>query len=812
MLLNYLKSALRATRRRFGYTAINVVGLAVGIAVCLLITLFVRHELSYDRFHADAEQIYRLTADWGEVAEPGHTWPTIRTMRDENPSLTIAPFFEARGVVTRATNRFNERVFVAKPAFFDVFTFPVARGTAKDALEEPYTAVVTPSIAEKYFGDANPVGQTLTMKGLQGQGQEVTVTVGGVLEPIPEASHFHPQIILSWATFDAAYNFSEERRNAWGNNGYRAYLKVPDGSEPEVLADRFMEQAKARAGEDWNGATLGLQPLTRIHLHSNLNNEIEPTGSATYVYLFAAVALFVLVLACVNFVNLATARATERAREVGVRKSVGAHRGQLVGQFMAEAFVLSVAALGLAVALAAAALPLFRRLTEIDFPFGILADPFTIGALLVITIVATLGAGGYPAFVLSRFEPAAVLSASSPGGSTRGGGSPVLRKGLVVFQFATAVVLIAGTVVAYWQLDYLQDASLGFDQEQVLTLPEPPTDATASAAHTFLTAAEEQPGVTAVARASDPLPSEPRAGNAFVFDAPDVPEDQQHILRVVAVDHRFFGSIGVKPIAGRTFQRGRGTDSSAVVLNRTAYDLLAGDLPAGERAPSKAIGRTLDSGWPVDDPTMIGVVEDFHFRSLRQRLEPVAFFLAPRNGPGFQSFYLRVDATQAEQVLSRVEGVWRNLFPEAPFQYTFADQAFAASYRAEQRLGTLFSVFAGLAVFIACLGLLGLAAFTARQRTKEIGIRKALGASSRQIVQLLSKDFAGLVAGAVVVAVPVAYVVLQQWLSTFAYHIDLGVGVFVLAGGGALLVALLTVSTQAFRAARTDPAEVLRSE
>lgn len=462
-----------------------------------------------------------------------------------------------------------------------------------------------------------------------------------------------------------------------------------------------------------------------------------------------------------------------------------------------------------AVGLAGLAMPLFRPLTGMEVQLDVLADPFALATLLGITVVAALGAGSYPAFVLSRFDPVAVLSGSSRGGTQRG--ASTLRKGLVVFQFAIAVVLIAGTITAYWQLGYLQEARLGFDQEQVVTVPMPPAADSTALSRAFAKEAEQMPGVRTVSRASETLPSELLSGNSYAFADLGVPREAYHGLRVVSTGPGFFETLGVDPIAGRTFERGRGGDSSAVVLNREAYERLANDLPAGQQTPRAAVGRTLRAhgGWPIERPRLIGVVENFHLATLHESIEPVIFVL---NTDMINTYYLRVDANQASQVLSEVESIWHRLYPGAPFNYTFADQAFAGAYRAEQRMSTLFSVFAGLAVFIAGLGLLGLAAFAVRQRRKEIGIRKAIGASVTQVMGLFSKDFAQLVAIAIIVAVPVAYVALDGWLDTFAYRIDLGPGIFLLAGGGALLVALMAVSTQVLRVARVDPATTLRDE
>jgi len=809
MLRNYLVTAIRSLRRHLSYTAINVMGLAVGMAACLLIALFVRHELSYDDFHEEADRIYRLVSDFGDTEMAATTWPTIRAITEQNSSLPVAPFFEASAVVHRGSRQFNEDpVFVARPSFFDVFTFPTRSGTTKAAFRQPYTAVLTPAMAEKYFGGANPVGKTLEMTGLNWGDETVQVTVTGVLEPIPEASHFHPQIIVSWTTMDAAFNFTERMSDGSGG-GFRAYFKLPDGTSPDSLAVTFTEQAKTRLGDDGIGATLRLQPLTDIHLYSDLSLELEPNASAAYVSLFAAIALFILLLAGVNFVNLSTARSLERAREIGVRKTIGAARSQIIRQFFAEAAVLVGGALGLAVLLAVLARPLFETLTGVPLPADVFTAPYTLGALAVIGLTTALGAGSYPALVLSRFNPAQVL-----GGARSGSTEPrasFLRKGLVVFQFATAVVLVTGTLGAYWQLDYLQQADLGFDAQQVVTVPRPPAAESTAVSQTFLREATQQPGVTTVSQASEPLPGKLQASVELAVSGLGIPAGKRPSVRLVTVGRQFFETLGVEPVAGRTFERGRPADSSAVVLNRAAAENLLTDLPSAERSLSAAVGRSVDVsiGWLGETAEVIGVVDSLHLATLHQPIQPMAFFL---NSTLLDTYYLRIEANEMTPALTGLERVWRRFFPNAPFAYEFADQSFAAAYQADQRTASLMGLFAGLAILVSCFGLLGLAAFAARQRRQEIAVRKAVGASARQIVVLFSRDFLRLVGLAIAVAVPVAYIALSLWLDTFAYHFDLGPGVFLLASGGALLIALATVSTQALRAARIDPATTLRDE
>jgi putative ABC transport system permease protein len=808
VLRTYVVTALRALRRHLGYTVVNVGGLAVGIAACLLIGLYVRHEWSYDRFHEDAERIHRVVGDYGASVEPVAPWPAVRTLRQQNPSLTIAPFFEVDALVGRKTRHTNEKhVYVAKPAFFDVFTFPLRRGEA--TLGRPYTAVLTPDMAEKYFGDADPIGKSLEVTGLT-RDSTLSVTVTGVLEPIPDASHFHPRLVVSWATLDAAFGFSEKQRNSWQGGAFRAYLKVPEGTPPSALGDRFTRQVQQRAEDQWStDVSFWLQSITAIHLHSDFTLEIEPNGSAAYVYLFIGVGGIILLLAGVNFVNLALARSVERTREVGVRKAVGAGRGHIVRQFLAEAAVLAGGAAALALGLAAAALPLFRTLTGIPLARGVLVEPATLALLAGIAAVVALGSASYPAFVLSRFDPATVLGSASRGAARGGRQASGLRRGLIVFQFAAAVVLAAGTIAAAWQLDYLQAADLGFAKEQVVTVPMPPSATDGRPA--FQRELEQQPGVQAVSRASASLPASLVRSAGFAFAEADRPKKDYHNLRFVTVGRDFFEALGAEPAAGRFFDPDRAADASTVVVNRAAADLLAQDLAPDAPMPEAALGRTLTStvDWLVDQSRVVGVVEDVRLATLYESAEPVVFV---PTSILHRTYYLRVDGAGAEPALTEAEEVWNEFFPDAPFAYEFADRAFASAYRADQRTGTLFGVFAALAFAIAGLGMFGLAAFAVRQRRREIGVRKAIGATAEQIVGLLSKDFVRLVAWAIGVAVPVAYVGIRWWLGTFARHIDLGGSVFLLASGGAIVVALTAVGLQAVRAARIDPAQVLRSE
>jgi putative ABC transport system permease protein len=796
MLKNYLTVALRSLRRRPGYTFINVAGLGVGLACCFLIALFVREELSYDRFHERADRIVRITSDWGNFSVPSTNWPFVQAFRTEYPDVEVATLLRYGGAVRRDDRHFSEpEIFYANPALFEVFSFTLEHGDPDAALAEPFTAVLSETAARKYFGDTDPVGQTLQIYG------EMDATVTGVLAAPAGPSHVTPDFVLSWKTLDAMGYLDGFD---WGNNSVYTYVLLPDGRAAEALEAELPAVAERHAGDSWNGATLALQPLTSIHLHSDHNMELAANGRAATVTLFAAIALFILLLACVNFMNLATAQSMERAREVGIRKSVGAHRGQLARQFLAEALVLAVLGLGVAVVLVTLALPLFRTLADralvVDAGTVVPAVTVALGLTLVVGFVA----GSYPALVLSSFRPAEVLK----GAFSTSGRGVLLRKGLVVFQFAISVALLIGTFVVYQQLDFLRSASLGFDEAQVVSV-----DLQGEAPDAFLAALERQPAVIEAAASSESLPSELLDGDGLAFDNATSIEDFVGV-RTVAVSPEFFDVLDVPLVAGRSFVAGSAPDSASFVLNETAARLLMAKVSErGLATPSDLVGEEMLVNGPVSMggsvAPVLGVVQDFNMATLHETVEPVRFVLLPDR---FDAVLARVQPGSADDAVGALRAAWQEAYPDALFEYRFTDAAFDAAYRSEERLGTLFTVFAGLAIFIGCLGLFGLAAYAAEQRRKEIGVRKVLGATVTDIVVLLARDFVVLVAAAALVAAPVAYLAMDRWLDDFAYRVELGPLLFVAAGLVALVIALATVSGQAFRAATADPVKALRTE
>ncbi|MEM1041798.1 MAG: ABC transporter permease [Bacteroidota bacterium] len=789
MWKNYLKTALRALRQQPGTTAITIVGLAVGMAACLLIALWVQDELSYDRFHADADRTYRVLREFDipDLQATIGTTPSALApaLEDGVAAVDLAVrVLRTAPVVERGTSTFVEPdVLRADAAFFDVFSFPTLRGEAR--LGQPGTVVLTEAMAAKYFPGTDPLGQTLRVGG---EDLEVTAVAANA----PANSHLQFDFVAPLGTTDMG----------WGYNNYATYVRLRDGQPAGAALAQIAEviQPHTQARNEREAAMIGggdafiphLQPITGIHLGHGVPVEIESSGNVLYVFIFAALAVFILLLAGINFVNLATARSAERAKEVGMRKTLGASRGQLVRQFLSESVLLSLGALVLALGLSSLCLPFLEQLSGKALSLGaVLGGPQALWTVALALAVGLL-AGGYPAFVLSGYRPARVLK----GAGRDGRGGHRLRQGLVVFQFALSIALLAGTAIVFSQLDFMQSQGLGFDQANVLLIEEVETlDGRRAAFEDEIAALPGVEGVTS----GFSVPG--RLFMNSMWPAME-PGGEAHNLDYSFVDFDYTDLFGIEIVAGRSLSRSLATDSFSVLINEAA----ARDYGW---SPEEALGQTLMRDERSDRPYRVaGVTEDFHYRSLHAEVYPLVLF-GPLRDPRYVAVRLAPDRVPA--TLEQIDARW-DRFSDLPFAYSFLADNLAAQYRTEERLSALFGVFAGLAVLIGCLGLFGLAAYTAQRRTKEIGVRKVLGASVAHIVALLSKDFVVLVLVAFALAVPVAYLAMQRWLEAFAYRIDLRLGLFVLAGGLALAVALVTVGYQAARAALADPVESLRYE
>lgn len=799
MLKSYLTLAFRALRKHRLYSILNVAGLAVGLASFFLIALFIADEMSYDRYHKDADRVYRVAREWVDAAGD----PTLRVARISAP---IGPALEAEfadveaaariwgngGLIGYAGEHFDEYGFYfASANVFDVLTIPLLEGNPATALQEPFTIILTAEKARKYFGDEDPMGKVLQLD------TEYDLRVTGVVDDLPGNSHFEFDFLASMSTLEAI--LADDAFSSWrGNNSFGTYVRLAERADADRLEAEFTTYLNRQYTEE-QGMTswLFLQPLTGIHLHSNLATEFGPTGDAVHVYLFATVALLVLLIACFNFMNLATARTARRAREVGVRKVLGARRRQLAVQFLGEALLTSLLALVVGLLLAAVLLPFFNDVAAKDISLNTLQSGGAALALIGVAVVVGLLAGSYPAAYLSAFGPAEALRRNT------GRRRSALYKALVVVQFGIAFVLAAGVGAVFKQLDFVADRPLGFDKEQIVVLPgsEDITRRFGSIRERLMA----HPGVQSVT-ASRLIPSNTLLDQIDV--RAEVGRDVELIrgISLLPVDHDFMKTYGVRFAVGRDFSTSMASDSTeAFLLNEAAVRQI------GWTSPIEAVGRpiTLEGTSLVRSGRVIGVVEDFHFESLHERISPIVFVIMPER---HRLVSVKVSGDDLSGVLAFLSERWKDYRPGYPSTYTIIETEVEGMYASERRLGRVLVYFALLALFVACLGLFGLASYAAEERTKEIGIRKVMGATAEQIVALLSKDFARYVVLALVIAAPLVYLASARWLENFAYRTELGAGFFLMIAALILFTALATVSYQAVRAAVADPAKSLRYE
>jgi len=806
MFSNYLKIALRNLRRNKVFTAINVLGLALGLATCMVILLFVQHELSYDRYNEKADEIVRVVIKGrmqGDDLKEAHVMPPVAAaLKKEYPEVLDATRIRNMGrprIAYGARMFRDDQLAFVDSNFFRVFTLPLIKGNARTALLQPNSVVITREVAKKYFGDADPIGKVLVFKDAN-----ASLTVTGLMDAVPEASHFH------FGLFASMSSLQEARSDSWMESNFFTYLVLPKGYDYHRLearlpqtVDRYIAPQMERALHmtltqfRQNGSSIGLylQPLTDIHLHSDLTQDLEPYGDIQYVYIFSVIAVFILLIACINFMNLSTAGAAKRSREVGIRKVLGSEKRQLIQQFLSESLLLTALALVLALGIVWSVLPLFNQLTGQRLTLDLTRSPWLIPGLLLAGLFTGLLAGSYPAFFLSAFNPIAVLKTRS-GGDRKSAG---LRSGLVVFQFFISICLIIGTAVVYQQLSYIQHKQLGYDREKVVVVEE--TYWLGKNLNAFREQLRQDPRIASVS-ASEYLPAGTSDNNNF-FVWPD--DESLRLIKSIryGVDENYLGTLRMSLAAGRNFSREFGADSTAAIVNETAARAFGWVADA-------AIGHTLSKfeGGVKKTWHVVGVVKDFNFKSLHQRITPVVMVLDRMDG----TTIARIRTDDIPGVLASMRKNWGALTAEAPFTYSFLDDRYDQMYKNERHTGLLLTIFAGLTIFVACLGLFGLATFTAEQRTKEIGIRKVLGADVKGIVALLASGFLRLVGLAFVLAAPVAWFFMNKWLQDFAYPVSIGYDVFLLAAGTAFMIALLTISVRAIRAATANPVKSLRTE
>jgi putative ABC transport system permease protein len=798
MFKNYLKITVRNIMKHKAYSSINIVGLALGMAVCILIIGYILDELSFDRYHTKADRIYRLGLNGSlagnDLIAAISNAPTAPALRAEFSEIENTVRFGgmSQAVVTYQNLQFTEEgVLFADNSVFGIFTYPLLRGDAKSALRTAYSVVITEDIAVKYFGDVDPVGKTL----LFNNQDEYTVT--GVMENVPSHSHLTFDMLCSFETY---YAKNRRAMEAWVPFNYYTYVLLQEDADYEELEKKLPMFVEKTMGPTFQamGATLALflQPLTRIHLHSNLEYDTD-NSDISYVYIFSAIAVFILFIGCINFMNLATARSVNRAKEVGIRKVLGSVRSQLIRQFMGESMMTSFISLMAAVLLVHLTLPLFRSVTGREFSLHFGDFPWLIPGYLLLALIVGLVAGSYPAFFLSAFKPVRIFQRFS--GKT---GSHHFRNILVVIQFAISIILIIGTVIITRQLVFMKNRGLGFDKEHVVVLPIRNSRIPGSL-DTFKEELKKSNGVMSVAASSHVPGQTPFVGPVF---PEGYPEGQSVLIRDLNADCDFVPTMGMEMIAGRNFSREFSTDSEeSVIINETAAQRLGWDDPVGKKI-------YILMG---DDPdersakTIIGVFRDIHMVSLHKVIEPM--YINNQNDR-LGALSIRIREGDVQETLTFLEAKWKEAEPNRPFDYYFLDESFDSHYRREEKLSTIFSYFTAFTLLVACLGLFGLASFTAEQRTKEIGIRKVLGSSIVGILFLLIKEFTKWVVVANIVAWPLAYFALHRWLQHFAYRTDMSLWMFLLSGVLALLIALITVGYQAVKAARANPVMSLRYE
>jgi putative ABC transport system permease protein len=816
MFRNYLKVAIRSLLKRKAFTLINILGLATGMAVCLLIVLFVRSELSYDKFHRNADRIYRMVLD--------------RKYPEHNASYSIIPFSIGPAVhkefpeveASTGLQNFagNDNVFIkvgaqlfeephvliADSNFFRVFTTSLLEGDSATALEKPHTAVINETTAKKYFGSASKaMGQFFETDG------NARFTISAVCRDWPENSHMQFNILLSINTFP--FN----RQNNYTGFSTWTYFLLKKNASPAALEAKFPRivekyvsgdiarnfgmsyQAFVAAG---NGYHYYLQPLTKIHLISDMEAEVKPNGSMRAVYIFGVIAIFILGIACINFINLSTARSMERAKEVGIRKTFGSEKQSLIFQFLMESTLVSLLSIVLALGLILLLLPAFNKMSGKELSVLDFLTPVRLIGLLVFGIMVGITAGLYPAFVLSSFKPIKVLKGKFK--SSKYG--TALRNGLVVFQFAISIILIICTIIVNRQMGYMLGDKLGFRKDHIIQIQR--SDLAGDKTRAFR---NELAGIAGVEKVSG-VSSMPGTEGFFGVTWTPVGSRESMTGKGIVADDQFASTLGLEMKEGRFFSRSFGTDSLAVVLNEKAVAAL------GLKAPVIGTRMTTTEGFLSPRPdspyiyTVVGVVKNFHFQTLHQAIAPLVFTSTVRFNEVTGITTVRIKGDNFATAIKSIERAWHNFVPEKPFHYTFLDQNLAAQYKAEQTVQRVFTVFSVLAIFIACIGLLGLAAYATQQRIREISIRKVLGASGGNIVGMLSKDFLKLVTLSAVVAFPLAWLAMHSWLQGFAYRVDLSWWIFALAWAISLFITMLTISFQAIRAARANPVQTLRSE
>ena len=807
MIFNYLKIAWRNLIKYRFISAINLLGLTIGLTCCLLILTYILHELSYDHYNDKTSQVYRVTRDFNDPAT-GATNLRLSTIAPPFGPYMLNDFKEIEKMARLLDNspaplRYNDKMFNEPDIYFadpnvpDFFSIKMVSGDAQKGLADPFSVMLTPDVARKYFGDEDPMNKMIKMN------NQFSLKVTGIYKPFPSNSHIHPAILLSFSTLnDTAIYGAQQLRTNWGNNSFLTYIQLPKNYDPNKLIAQFPAFLDRNINEGnkyktSQGTSLSLQKLTDIHLRSHMDYEAEQNGDIKRVYIFSAIALFILLIACINYMNLSTARSALRAREIGIRKVVGARRKEIIFQFLSESVLVTWLAMLLAFGLTKLLLPWLNKLSDQQISIDILFKWQVIVPVLLVPFIVGIIAGIYPALFMSSFRPIQVLK-----GLFKAKGINIsFRQVLVTLQFTISIILIISTAVVFSQMRYMQKKSLGFDKEHIITLPY--NGGLNDRFESFRTDLMSSSAIKNAGRSSR-IPTGRLLDNMGAsIMRNDSLEPITAAIKFVWADNEFMSTYGVRTVAGRPFSADYSLDTSAFLVNEAAVKVL------GFNDNNEVLGKDFKYG--ARKGKIIGVFNDFHFESMHEKIVPLVL-LVPRSQYAYGRISIKVAGNNIPGALTQIENTWKKFLPDIPFEYTFLDENFARLYKSEDRERSIFTVFAGLAIFIACLGLYGLSAFAISQRIKEIGIRKVLGANVSTIVSLLSKDFLKLVMIAFVIAFFCSWLAMYKWLQDFAYRISMPWWLFIVAGILAGFIAVLTISFQAIKAAIANPVKSLRTE
>lgn len=792
MLSNYLRIALRNIKRDKAYSIINIAGLSVGITCSLLILLFIRFETSYDRYHPNADQIYRVifaspTEFMGTNKQAFTPGPLAQALMDEFPEVLQTARLEEAGSdasLSYKTISFTEEDFYyTDPGYLEMFAVPLLKGDPETALDNPFSLLLSERMAAKYFGSGDPLGKTLRLN------DRYDFQVTGVFRNIPKNTHFHADFFASFKTLDSLYGIRS--LSSWNGFSYQTYIQLGKGTSP-IEFENKMTAFLRKKGPDY--LSYLLQPLTGIHLGGNIPGELGQNSYIRYMYIFAAIAVLIILITCCNYINLATARLAQRANEVGMRKVVGAKRGQLIRQFLGESFVFTCLALICALGLLVACLPSFNAFAGTNLDLTLLKTTHILAGITALFVAISLASGYYPALYLSSLKPVQTLNSGKIRGSR---GSRIFRNTLVIIQFAITTVLIISTITIRKQMTFITNAYMGQMEEVIVTLPvNDDNSAIQEKIEVFKEDLKKDPAILNVS-ASSWLPTRIRAGNYALWE--DKQEDQKVLFHNLEADYDFCDLYGIPVIEGRGFSKEFSSDpEQAYLVNETAVKAMQMDNPTGKRF-----------GYPNHQGVIIGVIRDFHFVPMHLPIRPLAVRLKTAD---IRFISVKVNPVRLSQTLGFIETKWKEIAPGFAFTYSFFDEAVNELYRSEERLNLSLRFFSALAVFLACLGLFGLVLFSIEQRTKEVGIRKVLGAGTVDIVTLLSKDFLRWVAAANIIAWPLSFYAANKWLQSFAYRTSLDLWVFAAATVTVLAISVLTVAYHSVKAAVTNPVDSLRYE